>query len=85
MQTGTEKSDKGTGSEPLDSVRAAEEVGTQRNPSPLHDSPKPHGDKLGTGVAANVTASEIGQGGDSPKRQGDKLEHAVDEAARGGR
>jgi hypothetical protein len=49
---------------------------------PQDDSPKPHGDKLGTGSATTVTASEMGQVGDSPKRQGDKLEHAVDEAAK---
>jgi hypothetical protein len=82
MQTGTEQTENGWGSEPLDYVRAAEEARTQRKPSPLDDSPKPHGDKLGTGAAATVTASEIGQGGDSPKRQGDKLEHAVREAAK---
>jgi hypothetical protein len=49
---------------------------------PQDDSPKPHGDKLGTGSATTVTASELGQVGDSPKRQGDKLEHAVNEAAK---
>ena len=49
---------------------------------PSGDSPKPHGDKLGTGAATTITASELGQLGDSPKRQGDKLEHAVDKAAK---
>ena len=82
MQTGTERTDQGSGSEPLDDVRTAEEVGTARQPPSPGDSPKPHGDKLGTGAAANITASEVGQPGDSPKRQGDKLEHAVDEAAK---
>jgi hypothetical protein len=76
MQTGTERTNEGSDSTPLDQVRTAEEAGAAPT-----DSPKPHGDKLGTGAAAIVTASELGQPGDSPKRQGDKLEHAVDEAA----
>ncbi|HEY0570186.1 MAG TPA: hypothetical protein VGD16_01465 [Enterovirga sp.] len=77
MQTGTERTNEGSDSAPLDQVRTAEGAGA----APTDDSPKPHGDKLGTGAAATVTASELGQPGDSPKRQGDKLEHAVDEAA----
>jgi hypothetical protein len=64
MQSGTERTQKRSGSQPQD------------------DSPKPHGDKLGTGAATTITASELGQLGDSPKRQGDKLEHAVDKAAK---
>ena len=77
MQTGTERTNEGSGSTPVDQARTAESAGA----APTDDSPKPHGDKLGSGAAATVTASEVGQPGDSAKRQGDKLEHAVDEAA----
>lgn len=61
--------------------------GKDKTGDPAHDSPKPHGDKLGAAVGKNTGAPprEEDRAGDpahdSPKRQGDKLEHARDAAA----
>lgn len=71
--------DQDKGSSPLDDVRTS--GGLQGGPTA--DSPKRHGDKFGTGTAAEATASELGREGDSPKRQGDPLEHVVKTAAEG--
>ena len=50
---------------------------------PSADSPKRQGDKLGAGSApATLKPGSASTSGDGLKQQGDKLDHAVNEAAK---
>ena len=68
----------GKGAPALEDVKTDRDAGSPMGPA------KPHGDKLGVAAsnAAEAAASEEATAGDSPKRHGDPLQHAVQEAAK---